>query len=133
MMLQEIKVRGSNFPIVFDKFLGKTIVVYFEKFIRCQFSGYRKQDEKHLFKAPLVETACTFYMLQACMQGNFLKNPENSDYAQGKIFEKYPCILENTASKSPCKLRKIYKRSSRKFNKKEQAIKFLALLTECYF
>ena len=29
--------------------------------------------------ATLVETAGTFYMLQACMQGNLLQNVENSE------------------------------------------------------
>ena len=48
----------------------------------------------------LVDTAGTFYMLQACMQGNFLKNLENSDCAQGKNFEKFPCILEDPVSMS---------------------------------
>ena len=39
-------------------------------------------------------------MLQACMQVNFSKNAENSDCVQGKTFEKFPCILENSVSMS---------------------------------
>ena len=38
-------------------------------------SRFKKQRS---YVPPLVETASTFYMLQACMQGNFFKNLENS-------------------------------------------------------
>ena len=44
----------------------------------------RHKSTSHETKT-LVETAGTFYMLQACMQGNFQKNLENSDCAQEKF------------------------------------------------
>ena len=47
--------------------------------------GQRAVDRHCNCRATLVEPARTFCMLHECMQGNFLKNIENSGIMQGKI------------------------------------------------
>ena len=49
----------------------------------------------------LIETAVTFYMLQACMQGNFLfKKHRKFRLPAGKKLMKLHCSMENPGSNS---------------------------------
>ena len=110
----------------FCKILARSQDLFFSNFV-----------QKLVLLDTLVETAGTFYMLQACMQGNFLKNLENSPARRKKSLRKFPaswkilpashCALK----KSPCNFEKSVSNLQESSTGKN-SWKLLALLTESY-